>query len=408
MTEKNVYVSVRLCDTSAPGLYMVSGVEKHRLESPGEDQGDKDIVAVELKYKVGDSELTNNFNTSGLYVQASPEKPDATSAATFFRLNGTRDIADLHLRFPNAVFVDAIKVSASEPAGLANPARLPEQLQRITPELLREHSSSHRSKRSRSSRYSSATSDSDDSSTDQERDHSKSTRSQLQNWLAGLLRFAKAKHREITRSGISDAQLLTLEHMQDSVFRNWSKDSETGQAAIVIINLCTEYEFLCYATAYDMRSTSDTLSTSMTQATQDMADEQVRKVRAVRKVKLSKLLKELKTKQPGWQKQAQERHDELKRELREKRHEDQQMKLNASLERAFTQQITGANRQRTAPARSNGVCYSWNGSNCPFGDECRFAASHIRGQTYQNPRQNRPLPHSGPGHGSQYPRIEES
>ena len=134
-----------------------------------------------------------------------------------------------------------------------------------------------------------------------------SIRSQLQKWLASLLTFAKAKHREITRSGITDSQLLSLEHMQDSVFRNWSEDSEVGQAAIVIINLCIEYQFLCYATAFDMRFTSDTLSTSMTQATQDMADEQVRKARAVKRVKLSKLLKELKTLQPSWQKQAQER-----------------------------------------------------------------------------------------------------
>ena len=134
-----------------------------------------------------------------------------------------------------------------------------------------------------------------------------SIRSQLQKWLASLLTFAKAKHREIARSGITDAQLLNLEHMQDSVFRNWSKDSETGQAAIVIINLCAEYQFLCYATAFDMRQTADTLGSSITQATEDMADKQVRKARSVKRVKLSTLLKELKRMQPAWQKQAQER-----------------------------------------------------------------------------------------------------
>ena len=170
MTEKNVYALVRLCDTSAPGVYMVPGVEKFRVESSGADQGDKDTVAVELRYKVSDKVLPISITTTGLYVQASPEQPDAEAARDFFRLSGVQGIADLRLTFPSALFVDGVKVPGSEPAGLVNPLRV--QQQRLTPELLREHSSSHRSKRSRSSRYSSAESDSD-SSTDHERDHSK-------------------------------------------------------------------------------------------------------------------------------------------------------------------------------------------------------------------------------------------
>ena len=51
------------------------------------------------------------------------------------------------------------------------------------------------------------------------------------------------------------------------------------------------------------------------------------------------------------------RHDELKRELREKRQEDHQIKLDASLGRALPQQVAVPNRRRMASGRSNGVCY---------------------------------------------------
>ena len=88
------------------------------------------------------------------------------------------------------------------------------------------------------------------------------------------------------------------------------------------------------------------------------------------------------------------------------------MKLNANMEKAFAHRVAspGFSNAQQANARSNGVCYSWDGHHCRFGSSCKFAQSHIRGQVHQKPG----LGHNKGGHqpaqqyGNHYPRIEEA
>lgn len=185
-----------------------------------------------------------------------------------------------------------------------------------------------------------------------------SIKSELRKWASSQRTWAKAQHRQATGHSVPEADLLTLERMEEAWIRAWSKDSETGQAAKIIINMCTEYLFLCYAIAYDMRSSAETLSSSMTQAVHDMADQQSAKLSKGKKVQLSKLLAKLRTMQPAWQQQAHDRREQLDRQQRQRRKEEGQMKLNANMEKAFAHRVAspGFSNAQQANARSNGVC----------------------------------------------------
>ena len=59
------------------------GVEKFRETSGGSDEGDKDVVVVEIKYKVGDGVFAATANSLGLYVQGGLETPSPKEAADF-------------------------------------------------------------------------------------------------------------------------------------------------------------------------------------------------------------------------------------------------------------------------------------------------------------------------------------
>ncbi|DBA66141.1 TPA: hypothetical protein ACH3X2_002617 [Trebouxia sp. C0005] len=84
-------------------------------------------------------------------------------------------------------------------------------------------------------------------------------------WAQSAYTIAKARHREVTSKGMSDANKLSLEQRLHGLTRHFSMASNSGQAAVMVIDLCAEFAYECLAIGYDMRSNSDTLSTMITQ-----------------------------------------------------------------------------------------------------------------------------------------------
>ena len=127
-------------------------------------------------------------------------------------------------------------------------------------------------------------------------------------WAERALTLAKTKHREVTNGkALSDFDPQMLGGLKHRITAAWSKQSESGQAAVIIIGLCAEFYYQCLAFGYDIKISSDTLRDSITQAAEDMKDRELRKLHRRGKVWLSKLLSKLKSMQPDWHKQAQSR-----------------------------------------------------------------------------------------------------
>ena len=131
----------------------------------------------------------------------------------------------------------------------------------------------------------------------------------MEKWSKQALSLAKAKHREVTNGkGLSDMDLRVLEGMQSRITASWSEQSESGQAAVIVIGLCAEYYYECLASGYDIRASSDILQGSIAQATDDMVEARKSKRRRKAKLQLSKLLAKLKSMQLKWREDAQSRY----------------------------------------------------------------------------------------------------
>lgn len=131
---------------------------------------------------------------------------------------------------------------------------------------------------------------------------------ELEKWAERSLGLAKTKHKEISSGkALTDFDLQVLVALKTRLTAAWSKDSERGQAAVIIIGLCAEFFYQCLAFGYDLRTSSDTLQSSINQATEDMVYSQKHKIHNVDRLYLDKLLAKFKSLQPGWQKEAQSR-----------------------------------------------------------------------------------------------------
>ena len=73
-------------------------------------------------------------------------------------------------------------------------------------------------------------------------------RQEVDKWAERALTLAKAKHREVNKGKApTDFDLQVLGGLKHRITAAWSKQSESGQAAVIITGLCTEFYYQCLA-----------------------------------------------------------------------------------------------------------------------------------------------------------------
>ena len=182
-----------------------------------------------------------------------------------------------------------------------------------------------------------------------------SPKAALETWSREVFNNA-AKHKEVTTRSFNEQNLMLLYDLHSNLTPpNWTRHSEVGQAAILVVSSASNYAYECLAIGYCIKADSHMLKQQIKHDTEAITKEAVKQYTRDG-VLLSKLLSKLQLKLLALEQSAQARWEYLERIKAAKRHEDQQTKFTSTLQQAMLYRgSTGAGTSSGTPTSASTI-----------------------------------------------------